>query len=421
MKISLIGAGYVGCVTGICLAKLGHDIFLIDVDSGKLEAIRAGKCPVFEPGLNDLLAKNHRKIRTTTDISEAIQETELTLICVGTPQNRDGSIDLRYVIHAAQSIGRVLRSKNNYHTIVVKSTVLPGTTVNVLLPVLESESGKRAHQDFGIASNPEFLKEGSAVEDFFHTDRIIIGTQNQKTRILLDELYKPLNAPVFNTDIKTAEMIKYVSNAFLATKISFANEIGNMCKAVGIDTEDVFKGVGMDTRINPHFFRSGIGFGGSCFPKDIHALIHFAELLGVDPKILKATIAINDCQPLKMITLLKKHRDIRGKKIGVLGLAFKPGTDDIRESRALPIVQQLLKEGAEVLVYDPLAMPAFSAIIPSIQYAFSAQDVVDTGIVLIVTEWEEFEDLDYNGKLVIDGRRIRKAQQEAAIYEGLCW
>ena len=421
MKISLIGAGYVGCVTGICLAKLGHDIFLIDVDSGKLEAIRAGKCPVFEPGLNDLLAKNHRKIRTTTDISEAIQETELTLICVGTPQNRDGSIDLRYVIHAAQSIGRVLRSKNNYHTIVVKSTVLPGTTVNVLLPVLESESGKRAHQDFGIASNPEFLKEGSAVEDFFHTDRIIIGTQNQKTRILLDELYKPLNAPVFNTDIKTAEMIKYVSNAFLATKISFANEIGNMCKAVGIDTEDVFKGVGMDTRINPHFFRSGIGFGGSCFPKDIHALIHFAELLGVDPKILKATIATNDSQPLKMITLLKKHRDIRGKKIGVLGLAFKPGTDDIRESRALPIVQQLLKEGAEVLVYDPLAMPAFSAIIPSIQYAFSAQDVVDTGIVLIVTEWEEFEDLDYNGKLVIDGRRIRKAQQEAAIYEGLCW
>jgi len=216
-------------------------------------------------------------------------------------------------------------------------------------------------------------------------------------------------------------MIKYVSNAFLATKISFANEIGNMCKAVGIDTEEVFKGVGMDTRINPHFFRSGIGFGGSCFPKDIHALIHFAELLGVDPKILKATIATNDSQPLKMITLLKKHRDIRGKKIGVLGLAFKPGTDDIRESRALPIVQQLLKEGAEVLVYDPLAMPAFSAIIPSIQYAFSAQDVVDTGIVLIVTEWEEFEDLDYNGKLVIDGRRIRKAQQEAAIYEGLCW
>lgn len=421
MKISVIGAGYVGCVTGICLAKLGHDIILIDVDSGKLEAIRAGKCPVFEPGLNDLLAKNHRKIRTTTDISEAIQETELTLICVGTPQNRDGSIDLRYVIHAAQSIGRVLRSKKNYHTIVVKSTVLPGTTVNVLLPVLESESGKRAHQDFGIASNPEFLKEGSAVEDFFHTDRIIIGAQNQKTRILLDELYKPLNAPVFNTDIKTAEMIKYVSNAFLATKISFANEIGNMCKAVGIDTEEVFKGVGMDTRINPHFFRSGIGFGGSCFPKDIHALIHFAELLGVDPKILKATIATNDSQPLKMITLLKKHRDIRGKKIGVLGLAFKPGTDDIRESRALPIVQQLLKEGAEVLVYDPLAMPAFSAIIPSIQYAFSAQDVVDTGIVLIVTEWEEFEDLDYNGKLVIDGRRIRKAQQEAAIYEGLCW
>jgi UDPglucose 6-dehydrogenase len=421
MKISVIGAGYVGCVTGICLAELGHDVFLIDVDSEKLEAIRAGKCPVFEPGLNDLLAKNHRKIRTTPDVSEAIQETELTLICVGTPQNGDGSIDLRYVIHAAQSIGRALRSKNNYHTIVVKSTVLPGTTENVLLPVLERESGKRAPQDFGIATNPEFLKEGSAVQDFFHTDRIIIGAQNQKTTIVLEELYKPLNAPVFSTDIKTAEMIKYVSNAFLATKISFANEVGNMCKAAGIDTSEVFKGVGMDTRINPHFFRSGIGFGGSCFPKDILALIHFAELLGIDPKILKATIEINDSQPLKMISLLKKHVNIKGRKIGVLGLAFKPGTDDIRESRAFPIILQLIEEGAEVLAYDPLAMPAFSAIMPGIQYACSAQEVVNTGIVVIVTEWEEFEDLDYNGKLVIDGRRIRKAQNEAAIYEGICW
>jgi UDPglucose 6-dehydrogenase len=421
MKISVIGAGYVGCVTGICLAEIGHDVFLIDVDSGKLEALRAGKCPVFEPGLNDLLAKNHRKIRTTPDVSEAIQETELTLICVGTPQNGDGSVDLRYVIHTAQSIGRVLRSKNNYHTIVVKSTVLPGTTENVLLPVLESESGKRAHQDFGIATNPEFLKEGCAVQDFFHTDRIIIGAQNQKTTTLLEELYKPLNAPVFNTNIKTAEMIKYVSNAFLATKISFANEVGNMCKAAGIDTYEVFKGVGMDTRINPHFFRSGIGFGGSCFPKDVQALIHFAELQGVDPKILKAIIATNNDQPLKMINLLKNHLDIKGKKIGVLGLAFKPGTDDIRESRAVPIIRQLLAEGAEVVAYDPLAMPSFSSLFPGIRYAQSAQEAINADAVFIVTEWDEFEDLDYQGRLVIDGRRIKKAQKEAAQYEGICW
>jgi UDPglucose 6-dehydrogenase len=342
-------------------------------------------------------------------------------MCVGTPQNKDGSTDLRFVKDAAVSIGKVIKSDNQYRTIIIKSTVLPGTTENIITPILEKESGKRPHQDFGIASNPEFLKEGSAVQDFFHTDRIIIGTQNQKTRILLEELYKPLHAPLFNTDIKTAEMIKYVSNAFLATKISFANEIGNMCKAVGIDTEEVFRGVGMDTRINPHFFRSGIGFGGSCFPKDLNALIHFAELLGVDPKILHATIATNDSQPLKMITLLKKHLVIKGKKIGILGLAFKPGTDDIRESRALPIIQQLIKEGAEVLVYDPLAMPAFSAIISGIQYACSAQEVVDIGIVLIVTEWEEFEDLDYHNALVIDGRRIRKAKKESAIYEGICW
>jgi len=421
MQISVIGAGYVGCVTGICLAEIGHNVFLVDLDPGKLETIDSGKCPIHEPGLDNLLAKNHQRIQTTGDIQKAVCETELTLICVGTPQNEDGSTDLRFVKDAAVSIGKAIKSDNQYRTIIVKSTVLPGTTENIITPILEKESEKRAGKDFDIGTNPEFLKEGCAVEDFFHTDRIIIGAQNQKTKTLLDELYKPLNAPVFNTDIKTAEMIKYVSNAFLAAKISFSNEIGNMCKAAGIDTEEVFKGVGMDTRINPHFFRSGIGFGGSCFPKDVNALIHFAELRGIDPKILKATIATNDSQPLKMITLLKKHRDIKGKKIGVLGLAFKPGTDDIRESRALPIVQQLIKEGAEVLVYDPLAMPAFSAIIPDIQYAFSAQDVVDTGIVLIVTEWEEFEDLDYNGKLVIDGRRIRKAQKEAAIYEGLCW
>jgi UDPglucose 6-dehydrogenase len=421
MQISVIGAGYVGCVTGICLAEIGHDVILVDLDPGKLEKIDSGKCPIYEPGLDSLLAKNHYRIQTTGDIQNAVCETELTLICVGTPQIEDGSTELQSLKDAAMSIAKAIKLDNRYRTIIIKSTILPGTIENIIMPILEKESGKRAGRDFDIGTNPEFLKEGSAVHDFFLPDRIIIGTQNQKTRTVLEELYKPLNAPLFYTDIKTAEMIKYVSNAFLAAKISFANEIGNMCKAIGIDTGEVFRGVGMDTRINPHFFRSGIGFGGSCLPKDVNALIHFAELLGIDTRILKATIATNDNQPLKMISLLKKHLDIKRKKIGILGLAFKPGTDDIRESRALPIIRQLIKEGAEVLVYDPLAMPAFSAIIPSIQYARSAQEVVDTGIVLIVTEWNEFEELDYNGKLVIDGRRIHKAQKEAAIYEGICW
>jgi UDPglucose 6-dehydrogenase len=421
MQISVIGAGYVGCVTGICLAEIGHNVILVDRDSKKLETILSGKSPVFESGLDNLLIKNHQRIRTTGNIQKAVCETELTIICVGTPQKEDGSTDLQFVKDVAVSIGKAMKSDNHFRTIIIKSTVLPGTTENIIIPILERESGKRAGEDFDIGMNPEFLKEGCAVEDFFHTDRIVVGAQNQKTRTVSDELYKPLKAPLFYTSIKTAEMIKYVSNAFLATKISFANEIGNMCKAAGIDTDEVFRGVGMDTRISPHFFRSGIGFGGSCFPKDVNALIHFAELLGVDPKLLRATITTNDTQPLKMITLLKKHLDIKGKKIGILGLAFKPGTDDIRESRAFPIIRQLLQEGAEVLAYDPLAMASFSAIIPGIQYICSAQDVVNTGIVLIVTEWEEFEHLDYHGTLVIDGRRIRKAQKEAVIYEGICW
>jgi len=421
MQISVIGAGYVGCVTGICLAEIGHNVILVDRDPKKLEMILSGISPVFECGLDDLLIKNHQRICTTGNIQKAVCETELTIVCVGTPQNENGSTDLQFVKDAAMSIGKAMRSDNQFRTIIIKSTVLPGTTETIIAPILEKESGKIAGVDFDIGMNPEFLKEGCAVEDFFHTDRIVIGAQNQKTRTLLEELYKPLNVPLFFTSIKTAEMIKYVSNAFLATKISFANEIGNMCKAEGIDTEEVFRGVGMDTRISPHFFRSGIGFGGSCFPKDVNALIHFAELRCVDPKLLRAAISINDTQPLKMITLLKKHLDIKGKKIGILGLAFKPGTDDIRESRAFPIIRQLLQEGAKVLAYDPCAMASFSAVMPGIQYVCSAQDVVNTGTILIITEWEEFEHLDYHGTLVIDGRRIRKAQKEAATYEGICW
>jgi UDPglucose 6-dehydrogenase len=249
----------------------------------------------------------------------------------------------------------------------------------------------------------------------------VIGTNDPKTKEILEILYKPLDAPVFTTDMKTAEMIKYVSNAFLATKISFANEIGNLCKLNEIDSYEVFRGVGMDSRINPHFFRSGIGFGGSCFPKDIHAMISFAESLGVEPRILKAVIGTNDDQPQKLIALLKKHLNIRGKTIGILGLSFKPDTDDIRESRAIPIVQTLVQEGAQIIAYDPMAMPAFKNLFPRISYAKSTDEVLNSDAVMIVTEWKEFYNLDYTGKLVIDGRKVNKAGREATIYEGICW
>jgi len=421
MKISIIGAGYVGCVTGVCFAELGHQIYFVDVDQTKLNAINSGKSPFFEPDLDDLLVKNRKKITTTTDISEAVHHTAITMICVGTPQKTDGSSDLRFIIDVAHALGKALVKKKKYHTMIVKSTVLPGTTSNVVQPVLEEESGKKATVDFGIGSNPEFLKEGSAVKDFFHTDRIVIGANDPKTKKTLEDLYKPLHVPIFTTDIKTAEMIKYVSNAFLATKISFSNEIGNLCKVNEIDSYEVFQGVGMDGRINPQFFRSGIGFGGSCFPKDIHALISFAESQAIDTKILKAVLKTNDDQPQKLIALLKKHLDIRGKTIGILGLSFKPDTDDIRESRAVPVVTELLAAGAEVIAYDPMAIPGFSALFPNIHYAHTAGGVFTSDAIIIITEWAEFSQLDYTGKIVIDGRRILKAKREAAVYEGVCW
>ena len=421
MKISIIGSGYVGLVTGIGFAELGHEVTFVDLDERKIEAINSGKPPIFEKGLEELMEKNAGKHKATKNY-ESIKETDITFICVGTPSKEDGSIDLTFVRSAASETGRVLKEKNKFHVVVVKSTVVPGTTEGVVKPIIERESCKEAFIDFGLAVNPEFLREGNAVEDFFNPDRIVIGVRDEKTREILEELYSPFNCPKLITDIKTAEMIKYANNAFLATKISFANEIGNICKKLGIDVYEVFKGVGLDHRINPAFFRAGIGFGGSCLPKDVRALIAKAGELGEEPKILKAVIEVNERQPLRMIELLKKHiSSLEGKTIGILGLAFKPDTDDVRESRAIPIVEKLLEEKAKVIAYDPKAIDNFSKIFPHIEYAKSGQEVVDrSDALLIVTEWKEFWELNYRGKIVVDGRRIDKAR-EALVYEGVCW
>ena len=421
MKICIIGTGYIGSVTGACFAEMGHHIIFVGRSRKKLDIIKSGKSPIFELGLDDLLSKNLDNLETTTDIADAVKKTDLTFICVGTPPREDGSSDLSQVEAVSHSIGRALRSDKTYHTIVTKSTVLPGTIEEFIIPILEKESGKKACVDFGIASNPEFLKEGTAVEDFFHTDRVVIGTSDTKTREILEGLYKPLNVPIFSTTLRTSEMIKFASNAFLATKISFANEIGNLCKELGIDSYSVFEGVGLDTRINPKFFRTGIGFGGSCFPKDVCALIAHAKSKGIRPRVLNSVMAINDDQPKRMIALLKKHLNPRGRTIGVLGLAFKPDTDDIRESRAISVIKTLIKAGAHVKAYDPVAMDNFRQQFPDLHYASSASEVLIADAVLIVTEWKEFESLDYHGKLVIDGRRIEKARKEAAVYEGVCW
>jgi len=423
MRISIVGSGYVGLVTGIGFAELGNEVIFVDIDRAKIESINSLKPPIYEAGLEELMKKNSGKFYATDDYLKAIANSEITFICVGTPSKDDGSIDLRYIESASKEIGKALANKDDFHVVVVKSTVVPGTTEGVVKPIIEKESGKRAFEDFGLAMNPEFLREGNAVHDFFNPDRIVVGVKDDKTRSILEELYSSFGCPKMSTDIKTAEMIKYTANAFLATKISFANEIGNICKKLGIDVYEVFRGVGLDHRINPAFFRAGIGFGGSCFPKDVKALIRRAEELGEEPKILKAVIEVNERQPLKLIELLKKHvPDLANRKIGVLGLAFKPDTDDVRESRAVPIVEALLKEGAEVIAYDPKAMDNFAKMFPQIEYANSAEDVIaKSDAVLIVTEWKEFEKLDYSGKIVIDGRRIEKAMKEARIYEGVCW
>jgi len=427
MKVSVIGSGYVGLVTGMGFAKLGNEVIFVDVDEGKISMINNAEPPIYEEGLEELMREFKGKYRATRDYREAILNSKVTFICVGTPSRDDGSIDLTYVKQAAEEIGKVLKEKTSYHVVVVKSTVLPGTTENVVKPILEDESGKKAFKDFGLAMNPEFLREGVALKDFLNPDRIVIGVQDERTREILEKLYQPIDAPKLFTDIKTAEMIKYASNAFLATKISFANEIGNICKKLGIDSWKVFEGVGLDHRISPHFFRTGIGWGGSCFPKDVKALIRKAEEINEDPIILKAVVEVNERQPLKLVELLKKHvPELKGKTVGVLGLAFKPDTDDVRETRAYVVIKKLLDEGAKVLAYDPQAMKNFKRFYPDvgerIEYASSAGNVLEkTEVVLIVTEWKEFEELDYSGKIVIDGRRVKAAERTAKIYEGVCW
>jgi UDPglucose 6-dehydrogenase len=422
VEISVIGSGYVGIVTGLGFAELGNRVIFVDIDDKKLDAINNSKPPIFEPHLEDLMERNRGRYYATESYDEAILNSQITFICVGTPSNSNGSINLDYIKSAAKNIGKVLKEKDKFHVVVVKSTVVPGTTEEVIKPILEQESDKKAFHDFGLAVNPEFLREGNAVEDFFKPDRIVVGTEDDRSKKIMNGLYSFFDCPKLFVNLKTAEMIKYASNAFLATKISFANEIGNICKKLGVDTYEVFQGVGLDHRINPSFFKAGIGFGGSCFPKDIRALISKAEELGEETRILKSVMKLNEEQPLKLIQILKKYMsDLKDRTIGILGLAFKPDTDDVRESRAIPVIRTLIKEGAKVIAYDPVANENFRKIFPDIVYVSNPEEVLNSEAILILTEWEEFERLDYSGKMVIDGRRIEKARKEAKIYEGVCW
>jgi len=421
MRLSIIGTGYVGLVTAACFAKLGHSVICVDIDPEKIQKINKGISPIYEQGLDNLLLTYKERITATTEYQDAVENTDATFLCVGTPSKKDGSLDVSYLKKATQQIATILKEKKTWHLIIVKSTVLPGTTQDLVLPLLEQSSGKKAGTDFGLAMNPEFLREGVAIQDFLTPDRIVIGSYDERSRTTVRELYKNFSCPLVETTLSAAEMIKYASNAFLATKISFINEIGNLCKKLNIDTYQVATGMGLDTRIGRPFLDSGIGWGGSCFPKDVDALIAWADEIQEPIRIIKSVKAVNNDQPLRLIKILQKHiPDLKGKTIGILGLAFKPDTDDIRESRAIPIVQELLRNKAHIKAYDPQAMENFKKLYPTVEYCTKAAEVLSSDAILIVTKWKEFTTLNYQGTIVIDGRRLDEAKN-AKKYEGVCW
>ncbi|RLG21343.1 UDP-glucose 6-dehydrogenase [Candidatus Micrarchaeota archaeon] len=420
MKIAIIGAGYVGLVTALCFSDMGHNVVCVDTDIKKVKSLKEGKTPIYEKRLDELLEKHlNKNFKVTSDLSDAMaEEPEAIFIAVGTPSDSEGRLDLSYVKKAAIDIAKYL---DFYSVIVMKSTVLPGSTES-LVPIIEKESKRKLGSGFGLAMNPEFLKEGTAVEDFMKPDRIVIGYYDEKSRKVLEEIYTSITAPKIFTDIKTAEMIKYASNVFLAARVSLINEIGNICKQLGIDVYEVAEAVGLDKRIGPYFLRAGVGFGGSCFPKDIMALINKSKEIGENADIMEAIVKVNDRQPLKILQLaLQKFPNLHKKRITVLGLAFKADTDDIRESRAVPLIEALLSMGADVTVYDPLAMQNFKKQYNyKIKYAEDLHDALKSAdICFIMTDWAEFKKAkDYENVYIFDGRNLFRRLHN---YEGICW
>jgi UDPglucose 6-dehydrogenase len=422
VNICVIGTGYVGLISAVCFAKVGHKVICVDTDQEKVNKVNSKIPPIYEKDLQDYLnyAVDSGNLKATTDLYNSVKNSDATFIAVGTPCRDDGHIDLQYVNSVVDGIGPALRDRQGYHVIVMKSTVSPGTTESII-PRIEQLSGKKCGNDFGVCMNPEFLKEGLAIEDFMKPDRVVIGQSDKKAGDLIEEVYKPFNSVIDRTScLSAAEMIKYTSNSLLATKISFANEIGDICKRLNIDVYEVMKGVGLDHRLGPYFLNAGPGFGGSCFPKDVSALISQADSIGFNAKLLKMVLEVNHDQPYRVVDLAKK-KGLRDR-IAVLGLAFKPGTDDIRFTPAKPIIEEFLKAGKQVYAYDPQAMDNMRKIFPNITYTNSAREAVNNAeMVIIVTHWYEFRDYSlYKGKVVIDARDIVK-DKSGMDYEGLCW
>ncbi|ELZ19139.1 UDP-glucose 6-dehydrogenase [Haloterrigena salina JCM 13891] len=432
MRISVIGSGYVGTTIATCFADLGHEVVNVEIDEDIVETINAGKSPIHEDRLPELVAEHAGeggtgRLRATTDYS-VVLETDVTFLCLPTPQSEDGSIDLSIMEAGAEQLGETLARKDDWHTVVVKSTVVPGSTEDVVTPVLEDASGKTAGEEFGTGMNPEFLREGTAVQDFLNPDKVVLGADSDRTLVDMHDVFDPLvertRAPVVETNTKTAEMIKYANNGFLAAKVSHINDIGNICKEFGVDAYEVADAMALDDRIGGQFLHSGLGWGGSCFPKDTHAIIHATSEQGYDPAVLEAAVEVNDRQPKRLLSLLDDHVDVADERVAVLGLAFKPGTDDVRNSRAISMIEGLRERGANVVAYDPVAAENMREYFPNLDYASSVANALHKSTACVVcTDWDEFAALDeefdaMHQQIVVDGRRA-VTPRDGMEYEGL--
>ncbi|MCZ2808993.1 MAG: UDP-glucose/GDP-mannose dehydrogenase family protein [Candidatus Bathyarchaeota archaeon] len=419
MNISVIGGtGYVGLTVAVCLANKGHLVFCVGRNEEKVSKINRGVPIIYEENLEELLkdALKQKKLVATTNLKDAVKKSNVSFICVGTQSMEDGRIDLRQVEGVSVGMGQALREKEGYHVVTVKSTVVPGTTEDFVIPILEKFSGKKAGVDFGVCMNPEFLREGRAIGDFlFPKDTgIVIGELDERSGSFLLEIFKEFEGEIFRTSLRCAEMIKYARNSYLAKDVSFANEIANMCQMMGIDYLGVKKGMEMDVRIGKgRFLDAGVGFGGSCFPKDVRALVTKSAQVGVDPRMLEATLKVNEEQPFVAVKLIKQVLGgLKNKKIAVLGTAFKPGTDDMREAPSIKVVNGLLAEGAEVWVYDPKALANARKIFgDTVFYGERAEEALSEAEgCIIVTEWPEFAEASLyaamQGKVIVDGRRF---------------
>lgn len=419
MKISVIGTGYVGLVSGTCFAETGNQVICVDIDENKVAKLRNGEVPIYEPQLDVLFERNVRqgRLQFTTSLKEAIDQTDIIFLALPTPPGEDGSADLSYVLGVAEELGKII---TNYKVVVDKSTVPVGTAEKVTAAI-----AKNAQVDFDVVSNPEFLREGFAVEDFLKPDRVVIGTSSERAKKMMEELYKPFvrqGNPIFFMDEKSAELTKYAANSFLATKISFMNEIANICELLGADVDKVRIGIGSDTRIGKRFLFPGIGYGGSCFPKDVQALIRSSDQVGYDFKILNAVEEVNASQKTIIVPKIKNYfgGNLKGKKIALWGLAFKPDTDDIREAPARYIIDQLTEAGAQIAAYDPEAMENIKAIYGNkISFGENAYEVLENAdALLIATEWGVFRNPDFEKvssllkeKVIFDGRNLYELEK----------